>query len=311
MVGIQAQDLRAMGLALRSRVPGLERAALLGRSDLIRTWTVRGTVHLIAAADLPLLQTAIGARNRRVYEGLMSKRGNLDVARSMRPVLIELLAEHGPMTRARLLERFAERSDASLGPRSVNVLMPWLAAAGDIVGLPDGRFRPADPLAELDPDEALATLARRYLAGYGPAGSADLAKWSGLSLSAARRSFEALGELERAGEDLFVLPGTLDAEPPAPPALLLAPFDTALLGWRTREPLVAASHDGHVLPGGGVVKATLLARGRAAATWRVAGSGKRRRLELEPFARLPAAAALRAEVADVGRFLGLELELAA
>jgi len=38
VVGIQAQDVRAAGLALRSRVPGLERAAIAD-APLVRTWT--------------------------------------------------------------------------------------------------------------------------------------------------------------------------------------------------------------------------------------------------------------------------------
>jgi Winged helix DNA-binding domain len=46
VVGVQAQHVRAAGLALRSRVPGLRRADVDG-SGLVRTWTVRGTVHLV------------------------------------------------------------------------------------------------------------------------------------------------------------------------------------------------------------------------------------------------------------------------
>ncbi len=62
-----------------------------------------------------------------------------------------------------------------------------------------------------------------------------------------------------------------------------------------------------MLPGGGIVRAVVLARGRAAGTWRLTGSGRRRRLEVDWFARRPAAAALAAEAADVGRFLGLDV----
>jgi hypothetical protein len=109
------------------------------------------------------------------------------------------------------------------------------------------------------------------------------------------------------GEDLLALPEQLEPPPDAPRALLLAPFDTSMLGWRTREPLVAARHDRRILPGGGILKAVLLARGRAAATWRIERSGQRGRLELDEFGRMPAAAALAAEARDVARFLGLEL----
>ena len=306
VLGIQAQDVRAAGLALRSRVPGLEQTAIAG-AELIRTWTVRGTVHLIAGEDRAWLHALIGPRNRRRFDALMHKRGNLALAESMLADMVALLSGQ-PLSRAELLARLAERGHASLGPASVNIIVPWASARGLVVGLADGRFRAADPPPEIGEEEALATLGRRYLEGYGPAGAADLARWSGLPLATARRALAAAGELERAGE-LLALPGTVDADPlPPPPALLLAAFDTAMLGWRTREPLVAAEHDRRILPGGGMLKPVVMARGRAAGTWRLSGSGGRRRLEIDAFAPLPPAAALRREAADVGRFLGLAIE---
>lgn len=307
VVGIQAQDVRAMGLSLRSRVPSLEREALLEESALIRTWTVRGTVHLIASDDHPWIHELTAARNLRYFENLLDKRGNLPGARALLPHLLDTLAEVGPMTRAELLRRLSEDGHPPVGGSSDNILIPWAAVQGVIAGLPDGRFRAAEPPPPVDEDEALLTLGRRYLEGFGPAAAADLAKWSGLPVSQARRALDAVDDAEQAG-DLRALPGTLDDDPhPAPAVLLLAPFDTSMLGWRTREPLVASADDAHVLPGGGIVRAAVLARGRAVGTWRVGGSGRRRRLELEIFGRAPAVRPLSAEAADVARFLGIEL----
>jgi hypothetical protein len=307
VVAIQAQDVRAAGLSLRSRTPNLTRAAIDAEPDLVRSWNLRGTAHLCAAADHPWLHALTGERNARRYEALIEKRGALERALAILPDVESLLAD-GPLTRADLLRSLAERGNEPLGERAVNVLMPWLVARGTAIGLSDGTFRTAPSLPALDPDEALVTLARRYLAGYGPAAPADLAKFSGLPLSACRRAFDAAGPLEPAG-DLSALPGTLDADPPTPPpALLLAAYDTSMLGWHTREPLVRAADDHHVLPGGGIVRPVILARGRAAATWRLAGSGNRRRLHADWFGRRPAAAAIAAEAADVGRFLGLDVD---
>jgi len=234
--------VRAAGLALRSRVPGLRRAGV-DDSGLIRMWTARGTVHLIDPADWPWLHAALGARNRARFDAAMRQRGDYDAAAGMLDDLVAVLRER-PLDRAGLLRELDARGHPGLGQRSVNVLMPWTAAQGLVAGLPDGRYRAAEPPPPaVDAELALATLARRYLAGYGPAGAADLASWSGLPLGTARRALAAAGPTERAGE-LLALPGTLDAAPPpAPPALLLAAFDTAMLGYRSREPLVAAADD--------------------------------------------------------------------
>jgi hypothetical protein len=302
VVGVQAQDVRAAGLALRSRVPGLRRADV-DDSGLVRTWTVRGTVHLIDPSDLPWLQAVLGSRNRARFDAAMRKRGDHDVAVGMLNDLAALLGER-PLDRAGLLRELAARGHPGLSQRSINVLMPWAAAQGLIMGLPDGRYRAAQPPATVDGELALATLAHRYLAGYGPAGAADLASWSGLPLITARRALAALDHTEAAGE-LLALPGTLDATPPpAPPALLLAAFDTTMLGYRTREPLVATRDDRRILPGGGMLRPAVLIDGLAAGTWTLTAMGKRRTVTIDWFRRPAESAELRAEQLSVERFLG-------
>ena len=61
VIGVQAQDLRAAALALRSRVLGLTRGALRAAAR-VRTRTVRGTVYLIAASDVSWLAAGIRPR---------------------------------------------------------------------------------------------------------------------------------------------------------------------------------------------------------------------------------------------------------
>ena len=178
------------------------------------------------------------------------------------------------------------RGHRELAGRAVNVVMPWAAVHGIALGLPDGRYRVAQPPPTVEADLAHATLAGRYLAG----------------LTVARRALAALGELDRAG-DLVALPGTLDADlPPAPTALLLAAFDTALLGYRTRVPLVPAHRDRNVLPGGGMLRPVVLIDGVAAGTWNTGGPG--RTVTIDWFDSPHDSAELDAEKAAVERFLG-------
>ena len=80
--GVQAQDLRAASLALRARVPGLERTAIAD-AGLIRVWTVRGTIHLLPAEDWPWMHAAVGQRYLARMEQILEKRGALELARSV------------------------------------------------------------------------------------------------------------------------------------------------------------------------------------------------------------------------------------
>src|ERR1017187_570379 len=101
VIGVQAQDLRAAALALHSRVPGLTRGAVRAAA-LLRTWTVRGTVHLIAASDRPWLHALLAARNARMFGARFERFGIVEEINAMRGDVVELCAER-PRDRASLL----------------------------------------------------------------------------------------------------------------------------------------------------------------------------------------------------------------
>jgi hypothetical protein len=151
----------------------------------------------------------------------------------------------------------------------------------------------------VDPDRALCELARRYLAGHGPASDGDLARWAGLPLRDARAGLTAIAsELHERADGLV----ELKRRPPAaglPGPRLLGSFEPVLLGWRSRDLLVG--DDEPLLVSGGVFRPFALVRGRAAATWTITGG----RIALEPFCRLAPTdrAALQNEARDVTRFL--------
>jgi hypothetical protein len=169
----------------------------------------------------------------------------------------------------------------------------------------------------LDPDDALAELARRYLAGHGPAGPADLAAWSGLPVGRARRAFELVGhelrEGEGGGRHLWTPAGagTSRSRAGEPLVRLLGRFDDYLLGWRDRD-LVLDPRFARQIQAGGWIHPALVVDGRVAGTWRARRAGGRLDVTVAPFSgRLPRGTrpALEAEAADLGRFLGVEARL--
>ncbi len=125
VIGVQAQDLRAAALALRSRVPGLTRSDVRA-APLLRTWTVRGTVHLIAASDRPWLHALFASRNVRV--GARS-RASASWRRYAYAGRRELCGEH-PRDRPSLLRALVERGHPSLEQGPINTLVPVALDAG-------------------------------------------------------------------------------------------------------------------------------------------------------------------------------------
>ena len=310
LLAVQAQDLRAARLALRARGAAGRAAdvdAALADGSLVVTWLMRGTLHLVAAEDhgwlhdLTAGQSAATIRRRLGQLGI----GPDEAERAVGVVAAAL--QDGPLARPQLGERLRAAGIAAEGQRLPHLL--GLAAARGLIVLgpvlPDGHgFVPArdwlEPSASPpDRDAALAELARRYLRGHGPAAPQDLAAWSGLGLRAARAAFAAIaGELAADGERVDL------AERDAPrgrgaPRLLPA-YDPYLLGWRDRSFAVAPEHARLVHPGGGTIRATAIADGRAVATWTAPGGTVR----LEPFAPLDpeVAAALEREAAAVAAF---------
>jgi hypothetical protein len=288
VIGVQAQDLRAAALALRSRVPGLTRGAVRAAA-LVRTWTVRGTVHLIAVSDRPWLHALLAERNARMFGARFERLGVVKEINAMRGDVVELCAQQ-PRDRVSLLRALVERGHPSLEQGPINTFVPWLSTQGLIVSDIDGLLHAADPPPTVDHDEALAILGHRYQAGYGPCDATDLAKWSSLPITQARRALDAARSLSQA--DTWPLD-----DPPR--SLLLAAFDTLMLGHRTREPFVAAEHDHHILKGGGMLKPVILHAGAATGTWSI----KKGRPEPSWFERPAPTASLANELADIERFL--------
>jgi len=313
LLAVQAQDGRGFRLAVRSRSVGLTAEAVdaaLTASALVVGWLNRGTLHLVGRDDywwlhaLTAPRQEVGNRRRLRDEGV----DEAQAARGVR-VVAEALAEAGPVTRAELRDRLEGARVPTAGQAFIHVLAA-ASIAGSLVRGPmaDGEQCFVDPVAwigprpdDLDRDELLARLARRYLAGHAPAEPVDLAVWSGLPLRDAHRGLELLGdETEDRPSGCVALRGR-PRRAVLPPPRLLGPFDPVLHGWRARDFVLGAHRD--VVTVNGIFRPVALVEGRVVATWRLADGV----VTIEPRESLPADAldALGLEGAAVLRYLGL------
>ena len=313
LLAVQGQDPRGARLAVRARTTGVTAAdvdrALTEERSLLITWLNRGTLHLVRSEDYrwlhalttPPLMTSSARRLRQ--EGVDED----DAKRGVRTIE-KALVDEGPQTRLQLRERLERAGVPVEGQALVHLLflatLRGIAVRGPMVGKQHAYVLVRDWIGEprpVDRERALAELARRYLAGHGPASDRDLARWAGLPLGEARAGLAAIGsELEDAGEGAVRLRGRRPDRSTMPRPRLLGPFDPTLLGWSSREEIVG-DHAPRIVSGG-VFRPFALVGGRAVATWRWS-DGK---VLLEPFATKLAASAARAlerEAADVARFL--------
>ncbi|WP_129113588.1 winged helix DNA-binding domain-containing protein [Halegenticoccus tardaugens] len=327
--GVQAQDARQAPLAIRARsrevtVADVEAARIEDRS-VIRTWCMRGTLHYLTTEDVSWLLPLFGplyvdrGQRRLTQLGL-----NEDDCERAMAVVRSALADHGPLTRGEIAERLLAEGFAfdPDGQAPIHVVRrACLEGIAIEVGAADDRERYGllDEWLSLDPApeqiDALAELARWYVAAYEPATLDDFYAWSGLYKRDVRSGWEAiedeLTEVDIAGERAWTLSAPATVEPDDTPIVRLLPmYDSYFLGHEDRELVVPDEYIDRVYPGGGVIRATVTVDGLAAGTWTLDQTRPVATVVVEPFEPLAEAVetGIEAEVEDIGRFLGRDVE---
>lgn len=332
--GLHAQLLPAAELALWARTeqaaPGALEEALWQTRSLAKTWVMRGTLHVLAADDLPLYAAARRTHTPRrppsyyTYHGVtpeelaaieeavpavlggtgMTREELADVvaARAGSPRLAEVLRSGW----GALLKPAAGRGELCFGPnqgRNVTFVAPalWL-----------GAWRVEEPEA------ALREVARRFLSAYGPATPEEFARWWGTEPAPAKRLFKALGDelVAVAVEDWrgWALTSTLPelvSTPPAQHVSLLPAFDPYTVTLCRHPAVLAPEHLARVSRPQGWISPVVLVGGRIVGTWEHEAQREATAITCSLF--VPATDALREQIAGeaerLGAFLGMPTTL--
>ncbi|MBT2532174.1 AlkZ family DNA glycosylase [Arthrobacter sp. ISL-48] len=303
MTAMQAQDLQAALWAVGVRVPGAgvgDVRAAIDAGSVVRSWPMRGTLHLVAPEDLRWM---LEITNDRLSRGIAGRHRELDITRSdiekCRDIALERIAGEGPVSRTELFSVFDAAGQSTSGQRGIHILgtlcrNAWLVqgplAANQQLLVAFDDWIPVS--RGLDRQEAIAEFMLRYFTSHGPATLRDFAWWTQVPLTEVRAVFEEIrGQLiELSFEDTsyWVSPGTaslLDAGVPGQRSVHLLPgFDEFVLGYTDRSLVLAPEHAGKIVPGGnGVFKKTLVVGGEVIGTWARQGNGRGSAVEPELF----------------------------
>jgi hypothetical protein len=314
LCGAHAQVLSAAELSIGRRIAGATRAdvqrALWQERTLVKTFGPRGTIHLLATADLPMWTGALSALPPSVPshpEGVRFSPGDADEviaaigdaladAELTVDELTEAIADRtGPWAVERTMDAFqskwprwrqltgtaAHRGMLCFGPdrgRKVTYTNPhrWLPG-----------FGPADG------DAALRALVARYLYAYGPATPQHFARWLSIPPRYAADLFGRLaGELERVemdGEPAWTVAG--DTRTPSRPhqgVRLLPYFDAYVVAGQPRDRLYPGAAAARALTPAGQAGnyPVLLVDGVVAGVWHQRRSGAKLAITVEPLCEL-------------------------
>lgn len=288
MLATQAQEFWGGRWALAARTRGEPTLssvdAAFDRGDIVRSWTMRGTIHIVPAADLAWLIGITGERQRRQGAAVHRREGidDAEVARAER-LLRGALRGGGRLTRAELFAVLDAGGVPTAGQRGYHLLTQLstrgVLVQGPVVPREGGPTREQFfVLAEewirhhTSSGDPLAEYFTRFIDGHGPAGASDFARWSGLPLGAAREAAAAaapgLVQVGDEPEPWYTARTAPRRSSRAPDVVALPPFEEYYIPYVDRAAVVDPAALPAIGPGlNGMVRPILVAGGRVFGAW--------------------------------------------
>jgi DNA glycosylase AlkZ-like len=314
---VQAQDYRAALWGIGQRVRAATEADVeraIASREIARTWPMRGTLHLLAAADIHWITRLLAPRALARAAGRHRELG-LDARTLARAgaVFAKELAGGVTRTRDELYELLAKNRISPAGQRGIHVLAA-LAMQGLVCFGPHRGKQPTFTLLDewipppppRDRDDALRDLATRYFTSHGPATLADFVWWTGLPVADARRAvaLASLDELAVGGTAHYWVASRRRAT--GPRVHLLPPYDELTVAYRDRSAVLDPAHAAATK--NGIFSPVIAVDGRIVGTW-TREMTRDRIVVRASLLRRVATAGLDDAVARFGAFHGRSAEL--
>lgn len=277
LCGVQAQVLSHAFHALRIRSVDFDEKNPEG---IMKSWTLRGTMHLFSQADLPLMLHHDRDHFLRPCDTLAEDEYVTAERKSHFAKKICSCVAEGIGDREALRQICLE---AGMTPEEMqSVFNPWggllraLCEAGKISHAVSEKkaFVPCPAFAPMDKQSAMLELARRYFAHYGPASTRDAAHFLGGAQRDIAPLLEKIGAKACSclGKTYYYIEETAPQWDEVPACIFLAGFDPLLLGYdKTDNPFLPQAHIRAVYSLSGHVAPTVLLDGRIVGRWKKAG----------------------------------------
>lgn len=282
LCGFQAQFFSNAVHGLRIRCSGFNTDHL--GEEMVKNWTLRGTVHLFAEKDLPLFLHCDNGRTYRLNEWSNPSFWNQRSDWALTPqrqsylsnVVLDALAAQ-PMSRDEL--KTVCRNSGMTEAEEGSMFHPW---GGGIRQLCERGFMHyavqenkvfclSPEFTPMPEQEAGLELARRYFTNFGPATIHDAQYFFRVSAAQVKAWLACLPvrTAQYGGKDYYYIENGRSYDTELPACILLAGFDQLMLGYEKKESLfLRQEHLREIFNLAGIVMAPVLLHGDVAGKWK-------------------------------------------
>ncbi len=302
--GINSQDFLESISSFWARINGFRDSDLTSelrpKGGLVRTWTVRFTMHIIPSKDYwvhvfggpgrrfqPPFDKAAKKRGipdrdfrvRFLYQPLLDHiKGRAVTSNEVKQFMVERLTQRGLQGRMKLARGWS--SQPTYGPSwtglsemsNLGLLVNagrkgseslWMSSADYLAA---GRSVP-------DPEDCMVELVRKYIERYGPVSRADITYWSFLLKRDVDRALEILKkdltkETFHSSQEYFSFGGAPKEALEPPGVVILPAFDSLMMGYLDKSRFLPGDRVKNVFGGLAKINRTILLDGFVAATWK-------------------------------------------
>ena len=277
LCGIQAQFLSNAFHALTIRSNDFSADQPTG---LVKSWTLRGTMHLFDETDLPLMLHRGRTHFLRPCDTLAADEHISEERKSFFANMIVRSVREGVGERETLKQVCFEAGMTETEAQSV--FNPWggliraLCESGAIAHAVREKkaFVPCPPFEPMEREAAQLELARRYFTHYGPATVRDAAYFFACTQAEVKNWLKWLPvkAAECEGKNYYYIEESVPETAEIPACVFLAGFDPLMMGYeKTENPFLPKEHLREIFSLAGIVSPALLVHGNVAGRWKRTG----------------------------------------
>lgn len=270
MGAMQAQDYRMMRWAVMMRMKKPSAEAFRQAYDvgeIVRLHLLRGTWQLVSADDYGWMLRLFADKAERVIRGWMKTNKvtiDDDELYAIREVLVDTCEKTGSATKSDFANAVAAHGFVIDAHRlSYHIRLAELSrtlCSGSLTPMQATYVLAAKKIKriayDMERDEMLMCLARKYFQSHSPATFDDYLWWSGLTASECRKGMELLGSELRKERwqdyEFYIHESCRTRGFRKGVSHLLPPFDEYLIGYKSRELALSPVHTHHAHTNNGI-----------------------------------------------------------